>query len=109
MELADWQAQGNHRQVSIGGEDVGQCVSYKMVLSCRFFKRVESLKIRVIGTALHWRERLVDRIEEFDNCRIKPVRTDHDSCGCFRHSILLVPPDADHVTVAPDQVSYVRA
>src|SRR6266498_3957293 len=103
-KISDWQTEGNQCQVPIGGEDVGEGVSYKMMLRGWLFKRVKTLEICVIHTALHGEERLVSGIESFGECRIESIRTDDDTCSCFAHPVRFTPADACYASILPDQL-----
>src|SRR6266545_6845349 len=54
-KISDWQTEGNQCQVPIGGEDVGEGVSYKMMLRGWLFKRVKTLEICVIHSVARGR------------------------------------------------------
>src|SRR5688572_30349918 len=108
VKLIDRQAESNQGQAGIGGEDVGERVACKMMLGCRLPKRIESLKISIIHTALDGKEGLVSAIKLFRERGVEAIRADHDPSPGFTPTLPLVPADACHASILPDQLFDVR-
>ena len=103
-KIADWQADGDQRQVRVRWEDVGESVSCKMMLGGWLIDGVEPLKISVIHATLYRKESLGKGMKDFCERGIKSVRTDDNPRRCFTGPVWFTPADARHAPILPEQL-----